>query len=97
MQDTLHQRSTELQAAQAQLVTAREERAASEAEQQRLQGQLQDAQRANLVLQQQMSQVSLNPCCDEQNASLPAKIKQTGSDSMRECFGELHHGKVAVG
>lgn len=83
LQDTLHQRSTDLEAAQAQLATSREERAASEAEQQRLQGQLQDAQRGNLVLQQQMSQVRLDLCLAEHRAPY-------SSCRLVDCPNSLH-------
>lgn len=58
LQETLHQRSADLDAARAQLVTAQEERAAAVAEQQRREVQLDDALHRNMVLQQQMEQVT---------------------------------------
>lgn len=57
LQEALHQRSTDLEAAQSQLATAREERAAAEAQQQHVQQQLQAVQAGNSLLRQQMSQV----------------------------------------
>jgi len=59
LQDTLHQRLTEVEAARAQLGAVQKEQAAAAAEQQGLRVQLQDAQRANCELQQRLDKVRL--------------------------------------
>lgn len=59
LQDALHQRLTEVETARAQLATVQKEQAAAAGEQQGLKRQLQDAQRANLELQQRLDTVGL--------------------------------------
>lgn len=59
LQEALHQRDTDLEAARAQLAAAQQGQAAAEAEQQRLRLQLKGAQQGKSLLQQQVDKVSL--------------------------------------
>lgn len=59
LQDVLHQRSTDLEAARLQLTAAQQQRAGAEAKQRQLQLQLEGAQRGSQLLQQQVDKVGL--------------------------------------